>query len=69
MAIGIIFLAIKCYFCIQNSTQSKYKYDIRNQHASLHTNNLFLRIFEKKKFRVLVEYSSKKNLTLKMAKN
>ena len=31
-------LAIKCIFQTQNSIQSKYKHDIRNQHARSHIN-------------------------------
>ena len=40
----------KCHFRLQNSTQLKYKYDIHNQHAKLHRNDMVLRISEKKIF-------------------
>ena len=43
-------LVIKCFFHIQNSTEPKYKYDIRNQRVKLHINNVLSRMFYEKNF-------------------
>ena len=47
---SMAYATVKRLFRLQNSTQLKYKYDIRNQHAKLHRNDMLLRISEKKKF-------------------
>ncbi len=62
-------LVVKCVFPIQNSTQSKYKYDIRNQRKKSHKNDMLLEIFDEKNFfRVLGGTTGAKNLTLKWRK-
>src|SRR5579862_7797239 len=42
----IAHLVVKCVFPIHNSTQSKYKYDIRNQRKKPHQNDMLLEIFD-----------------------
>jgi hypothetical protein len=58
-------LAVKCPFHIQNSIQSKYKYDIRNQRVKLHINDMLLRMFYKNFFRSLGGPQGGQNVTRK----